>query len=76
VACFRGQWPSLKVSNFEQTIAVPVLIIAGGLRCPGLIQRHQALLGLVALYCPPCVHRKLYQLTGAAFALVLYGLHH
>jgi hypothetical protein len=45
------QWPRLKVSNFEQTSAVLVccLIVTGGLRCSGLIQRHQALLGLVAL---------------------------
>jgi hypothetical protein len=43
------------VSNFEQTIAVlcAVLIITGGLRCPDLTQRHQAVLGLVAL----CVYR-------------------
>jgi len=39
------------VSNFEQTIAVHICCfgITGGLRCPDLIQRHQALLGLVAL---------------------------
>jgi hypothetical protein len=47
----RYQWPSLKVSNFEQTIAgvCAVLVITGGLRCSDLIQRHQALFGLVAL---------------------------
>jgi len=40
------------VSNFEQTVAVlrAVLIVTGGLRCPDLIQRHQAVLGLVALW--------------------------
>jgi hypothetical protein len=55
-ACFRRQWPSLKVSNFEQTIAVHIccLVVTGGLRCPDLIQRHQALLGLVALCFPGC----------------------
>ena len=43
------------MSNFEQTgeVRLCYLDAAGGLRCPDLIQRHQALLGLVAL----CVYR-------------------
>jgi len=39
------------MSSFEQTSALRLcyLDVTGGLRRPDLIQRHQALLGLVAL---------------------------
>jgi len=61
LACFRR--PGLKVSNFEQTIAVHICCFAntGGLRCPDLIQRHQALLGLVALCLPGCPNSLTFQ---------------
>jgi hypothetical protein len=52
---FPTAWPRL-MSNFEQSSAGRLCYfdVTGGLRCPDLIQRHQALLGLVAL----CVYRS------------------
>jgi hypothetical protein len=50
--------PGAKLSNFEQRSQCisALLAITGGLRCPDLIQRHQALLSLVALCYPSRPH--------------------
>jgi len=42
------EWFDLKVSYFEQTIAVPraVIVITGGLHCPGLTQRQPSIIRL------------------------------